>query len=256
MHPILFRWGSFTLYWYSVLVYLGIVLGVVYGQWQGRRTGYHDLQVLDGTLWGLAGGLIGARMAYVLPNWADYAGRPLALLSLWGGGLTFQGGLLGGALALGIYSLYAGLSFPRLMDLAAPAVCLAQCLGWGGALLHGANYGLVMRSPLSLWLPDLYGVYGPRLPTQLLACVLGFLLFLLLHKLSGRGVGPGMLGLLYLLLNGIGHFLLEFIRADEAARFGLLRMTQIAELAEAAVASILLPYLWLRWRRYRRDSKW
>jgi len=250
MHPILFRWGAYTLYWYSALVCLGILLGVVYAQWRGYRAGYHDKQVLDGALWVLVGGLAGARVAYVIPNWVDYAGRPAALFSHWGGGLVFQGGLIGGLVALLLYSLYAGLSFLRLVDLAAPAVSLAQGLGWAGALIHGANYGLIMRFPFSLWLADLYGVYGPRFPTQLLACLLGVLLFLVLHRVSRRGLRPGTLGLLYLLGNGAAHFLLEFTRADEATYLGLLRATQAAELVEVVVACAFLLYLWLR-----RDAK-
>ena len=252
MEPVLFRWGSHILYWYSALIYMGVLLAITYAQWRGRRVGYGDLQVLDGALWALVGGLVGARLAYVLPNWGDYAGRPAALLSFWGGGLAFQGGLVGGALALWLYSLLARLSFPHLADLAAPAVSLAQGLGWAGAWTRGAYYGLIMRSVFSMWLPDLYGVYGPRFPTQFLACALGFVLFLGLHRLSKLKPPPGMLALLYLLGNGVGHFLLEFTRADDAPYLGLVRLTQIAELVEIIIAVALLLYLWHRRRARAR----
>ncbi len=269
MHPVVLRWGAHSLYWYSVLMCLGIALGVAYAwikaravgmdaQWRGGQVAaasstqasergfacLTDINVLDGALCVLAGGLAGARAAYVIPNWTDYAGRPTALFRFWGGGLVFQGGLLGGLLALLLYSLCARAPFARLLDLAAPAVALAQGLGWIGALLHGANYGVIMRSPLSLWLPDLYGVYGPRFPTQVAGALLGFLLFWGLHRLSRRGLWPGILGLLYLFANGLGHFILEFTRADEAPFVGLLRITQWAELAEVVAACVLLLYLW------------
>jgi phosphatidylglycerol:prolipoprotein diacylglycerol transferase len=260
MIPVLFRWRSYTLYWYSALIWLGIVLAIAYAQWQGRLRGYRHTQVLDAALWVLAGGLVGARLAYVLPNWQDYGGHLTApllrpafyagLFGLWGGGYAFQGGLLGGTMALWLYSLRAGLSFPRLADLAAPAVALAQALGWAGAWVHGANYGLIMSSPFSMWLPDLYGVYGPRFPTQMLACALSILLFLGLHRLSQLHPPLGRLALLYLLGNGLGHFLLEFTRADDAPYWGLVRWTQVAALAEVAVAIVLLLYL-----RYRRRKK-
>jgi phosphatidylglycerol:prolipoprotein diacylglycerol transferase len=277
MSPVLFRWRSYSLYWYSALIWLGIVLAIAYAQWRGRlppssgpgragtngdeRRGYRHQQVLDAALCVLVGGLVGARLAYVLPNWQDYGGRVSALIGLWGGGYAFQGGLLGGTVALWLYSLRAGQSFPRLADLAAPAVALAQALGWAGAWVHGANYGLVMRSPFSMWLPDLYGVYGPRFPTQMLACALSIVLFLGLHRLSqlhlphrtrdGVPTPAGRLALLYLLGNGLGHFLLEFTRADDAPYWGLLRWTQVAALAEVAVAIALL--LYLRYRRRKRS---
>ncbi|MBM4431858.1 MAG: hypothetical protein FJ026_16150, partial [Chloroflexi bacterium] len=190
-------------------------------------------------------------LAYVLPNWADYADRPLALFRTWGGGLVFQGGLLGGVLALLVYSLYAELPFVRLADMAAPAVALAQGLGWVGALVHGAHYGIIQRSPISMWLPDIYGVYGPRFPTQLLAAMLGFFLFFTLHRLSSLKLQSGVTALLYLLGNGSGHFLLDFTRADDAPYVGLLRATQLAELAEVVIACVLLLYVWQRYRARR-----
>jgi len=254
MSPVLHRWGAYSLYWYSALIYSGIALATVYVHWQSRRAGCSGVQALDGALWTLLGGLVGARLAYVLPNWADYASHPAALLRLWGGGLVFQGGLIGGMLALLLYSVFAGLSFLRMADLAVPAVALAQGLGWVGAWIHGANYGLIMRSPFSMWLPDLYGVYGPRLPTQLLACALGFMLFLSLHALGERRRPPGTLLSLYLLGNGVGHFALGFARADDAPLVGLLRATQVAELAEAAIAAICLLYFWTRRRANAQEE--
>jgi phosphatidylglycerol:prolipoprotein diacylglycerol transferase len=266
MHPIVLRWGTYSLYWYSVLAWLGILSAVAYALWRGQRSGYREVQILDGALWALVGGLSGARAAYVIPNWADYAARPETVLSFWGGGLVFQGGLLGGILALFLYSLYVrpftscsmGSSFARLADLAAPAMALAQSFGWAGALLHGANYGIVVRSPFSLWLPDLYGVYGPRFPTQALAVLLSLVLFFGLHRLSKFRLRPGMAALIYLFGNGLGHFLLDFSRADEAAYIGHLRVTQWAELLEAAVACALLLYMWrlaLRGRMSRRTTE-
>ncbi len=254
MQPVLLRWGSYALYWYTALTCVGILVGVGYAQWQGRLAGYRDTQVLDAALWALAGGLVGARLAYVVPNWADYAGRPMALLSFWGGGLVFQGGLVGGFVGLLLYALYAEQSFVRLADLAAPGVALAQAFGWAGAHVHGANYGLIVRSSLSMWLPDLYGIYGPRFPTQFLASLLGVWLFFNLHKLRERGARPGAVALLYVLCNGIGHFLLDFTRADDAPYVGLFRVTQIAEMIEALVAGLLLFYLWTVYRRRIRAA--
>jgi phosphatidylglycerol:prolipoprotein diacylglycerol transferase len=249
MQPVLLRWGSYSLYWYTALTCLGILLGVGYAHWQGRRAGYRGTQMLDAALWVLLCGLIGARLAYVVPNWSDYAGRPLALLTFWGGGLVFQGGLAGGILGLLLYALYAEQSLVHLVDLAAPGVALAQAFGWAGAHVHGANYGLVVRTSLSMWLPDLYGIYGPRFPTQFLASLLGLWLFFNLHQLRERGSRPGVVALLYLLCNGVGHFLLEFTRADDAPSVGILRVTQIAELIEVLASGLLLFYLWTVFRK-------
>jgi len=206
--------------------------------------GAGDWGILDAATWALAGGAIGARATYVAGNWQDYAGGLAALWQDWGGGLVFQGGLLAGLLALWLHSLRVRRPLARLLDAAAPGVALGQSIGWAGALMHGANYGMVMRSPFSLWLPDLYGVYAPRLPTQVLASLLGLGLFLGLHRLSRFRLVPGMLGLIYLFGNGLGHFALGFTRADETVFLGPLRATQWAELGEVVVASIVMLCIW------------
>jgi phosphatidylglycerol:prolipoprotein diacylglycerol transferase len=248
MDPVLLRWGRFTLYSYTAFMALGIVIAVAFAHRRGRRAGHPDLVVLDGALWTLVGGLVGARAAYVVPNWADYAGQPTAILSLWGGGLVFQGGLFGGAVALWLYSRYVQRPFLPLADIAAIAVALAQGVAWVGALIHGAHYGVILRLPLSMWLPDLYGIHGPRFPTQLLASLLGLGLFYSLYRLSELRPRPGMVALVYLFGNGVGHFALEFTRADEAFYVGILRATQVAELAEAVLAAGLLLHMLLRHR--------
>lgn len=256
MHPVLMRWGMHSLPSYTTLMYVAILLGTAYALWRSRgalpqhpmQASWVNWSVLDGVLWTLAAGFVGARLAYVGCNWQDYAGRPAALWQQWGGGLVFQGGLLAGLLALWLYSFWSGRPFARLVDVAAPAVALAQSIGWVSALLHGANYGLVMRSPFSLWLPDLYGVYGPRLPTQLLAALLGMGLSFGLHRLSRFSLVPGMLGLIYLFSNGLGHLMLEFARADETVFLGALRLTQWAELAQVVVASAFMLRIWHRVR--------
>jgi phosphatidylglycerol:prolipoprotein diacylglycerol transferase len=247
--PVLLRLGSHTLYWYTALLAIGILSGASYVFWRSLGHGFRREHLTDASLWSLGIAVVGARLAYVIPNWEDYSGRSGALLGTWGGGLVFQGGLVAGTLALWFYANYRRLSFLRLADLAAPGVALAQALGWAGAHVHGAHYGRILRSPFSLWLPDLYGVYGPRVPTQLLASALGLTIFWGLHRLRKWRLSPGTLALLYFLVNGAGHFLLGFGRADSAACVGRLRVTQVADLLEALVAAALLVHCWLNGRR-------
>lgn len=254
MHPVFLRWGSHVVYWYSALIWLGLVSAVGYALWQAPRAGLQRSTILDGALCLLAGGLIGARAAYVIPNWADYGGRPEALLGFWGGGYSFQGGLVGGTLGLLLYALATRQSFRRLADLASVALSLGQSIGWAGAWVHGVNYGLVVRSTLSMWLPDLYGVYGPRIPVQMLACLLGALLFLALHRLRRFRLPAGLVASVYLLVNGIFHFVLEFMRADETLYVGPLRWTQLAELAEIVLGLSILLYFRAAHRRKLREK--
>jgi prolipoprotein diacylglyceryltransferase len=78
----------------------------------------------------------------------------------------------------------------------------------------------------------------------MLASLLGLLLFFQLHSWRERGLPPGIAALLYLLFNGLGHFFLEFTRADETFYIGLLRVTQVAAVLEVVLSGLLLWYVW------------
>jgi prolipoprotein diacylglyceryltransferase len=76
---------------------------------------------------------------------------------------------------------------------------------------------------------------------------LNLLIFVLLAALlcarTHRRLAPGMVAVLYLLLNSSGLFFLEFLRADETLYFGTLRWSQVAEAGQFIVALLALLYL-------------
>src|SRR3546814_8554589 len=64
------------------------------------------------------GALVGARLAYALNHWADYADRPLEVLAVWEGGISLFGGIFGGVLAAVPVMRRKQLPFWTLMDAA------------------------------------------------------------------------------------------------------------------------------------------
>lgn len=241
MHPILFRVGSFPVYTYTALLDLGIILGIALACMEGQRLGYGAGRVLDAALWALVGGVLGGRLVYLASRWPQYASRPLAAFSLWGGGLAFHGALAGGAAGVALYSLVRrSPTFWQLADLAALSLPVGQTLGWLGALCHGANYGRISYSGWAWELPDLYGITLPRFPTQLLGSVLALAILLFLLFLRRRVRLQGALFCVYLLVNSGAFFLLEYTRGDRDIYWGPLRLSQIAYLAEGLIAAALL----------------
>lgn len=244
MHPVLFRIGSFPIYAYTAFLDLGILLGIALVCLAGRQRGFQVADVLDAALWSLAGGIIGGRVAYILPNWSQYAARPSAILDLWGGGLAFHGALFGGAAAIWLYAQIHFPSFWDLADLAALGLPLGQAFGWLGALFHGSNYGVVAYKGWAWELPDLYGITVPRFPTQAVGSAIALVLFLLQLLLSRRRMPSGAAFSIYLLSNSLAYFLLEFTRGDGAAHWGPLRLAQVVYLLETLLSLGLCAYLW------------
>jgi phosphatidylglycerol:prolipoprotein diacylglycerol transferase len=219
---------------------------------------------LDAGFWALLGGLLGARLAYVVANWAYYVDHVDAAIDLTEGGLAWHGALLGGVAALALWVVVrrrSDRSVPGLwawLDRAAPGLALGGAFGWLGALLTGSAYGAEARGyapPLS-WLaarlPDLYGVEAVRFVTQpamMGACLLlAGLLWALCERLEAR---PGALFALYLGLYALADFWAWFLRGDGTWRWGLW-LWQWAALA-VMVAAIGLALI--TWRGSKRGVR-
>ncbi len=240
MHPILFRVGATPIYTYTVLIYLGAVLGLVAAMWAGQRRGIPPQRVMDAALWMAAPALVGGRIGHILPEWANYAAHPQLALGVGQGGFAFQGVLLGGALGGAIYARRSGVSLAALSDLAALGLPLGQACGWLGALMHGANYGVVSYADWAWELPDVYGVVMPRFPTQAVAAV-GFLgIGAVLLALWRRRAAPGLLFPVYLLLMGLLLVPLECTRGDPGWHWGVWRAAQVLLALEAGLGLVLL----------------
>jgi len=235
MHPILFRVGPYIAYSYTVALALGMIVGI-WVTCHGARARLVDRTViLDGGFWVLLGGLVGARMGYVLENWAYFAAPLGEAVDLRGGGLSWHGAWLGGAVAAALwYALRCRFrsrlpDWRVLLDIAAPGFALGSAFGWAGCLLAGACYGAEaegVRASLG-WLtghlPDIYGVEQVRFLTQPLMIGWALLLWgiLLLRPGALRCLPAGATFAVYLLLYALADGLVWFLRGDGTWRFGL-----------------------------------
>jgi phosphatidylglycerol:prolipoprotein diacylglycerol transferase len=187
----------------------------------------------------LVGGLIGARIDYVLQNW-DRASDDL-LGTLFGGtGLVWLGGVIGGAIAVLLWARWRGFLEPRMFDLAAPALALGNAIGRVGCQLSGdGDYGRATDMPWGMAYPEgtvrtLQEVH----PTPIFETLAMGLIALALWQLRDR-VRPGGLFALYLVLAGFERLLIEFIRRNDDFLIGLTEAQVIS------VAMILGGAYWI-----------
>jgi len=232
---------------YAAFMGLAIILGLLVTYLVSRWTKADVETVMGAALWALVAGIIGGRIAYVAIYWPHFAAHPRGIIALSQGGLVFQGAFIAGVLGLIGYGLWSQTSFWHLADMLAPGLALGQAIGWIGCLLNGYGYGLVTKGFLAYDLRDIYGIMAFRYPTQAMMSALNLAIFILLLALSCTGtrhrMAPGMVAVLYLLLNSSGLFFLEFLRADETLYFGTLRWSQVAEAGQFTVAVLALLYL-------------
>lgn len=250
MHPTLFTIGKWSVSTYTVLLDLGLLLGLALAFLEGRRRGAGE-QIFDLGLWAVIGGVVGGRIGFVLVNWSAFAEDWASSLYLWQGGLSFHGAFLGGLAVVALLSAFSRrgegqLSAGALADALTPGLALGVAFGWAACMMGGCAYGAVGEGFAHAILPDIYGVEASRFATQAVGLGFSLLLFVGIWLLRGRWPFDGAGFLMYSLLYFAGHFFLEFTRGDEAIYLGPWRLAQVLDLALALAAAGVLLALWRR----------
>ncbi|MGD9315443.1 MAG: prolipoprotein diacylglyceryl transferase [Anaerolineae bacterium] len=255
MHPTLFTIGRFSIPTYTILLDLGLILGLVLTYFEGKRQLKDGTLALDLGLWAVIGGIVGGRIGYVLANWQAFAEDWARVLRIWEGGLSFHGAFLGGLLVIVLFALLRQpgerpVSFWELADVVTPGLALGIAFGWAACLMGGCAYGVLGEGFGYAILPDIYGVEASRFATQVASLAFSVVLFAGFWLLRGHWPFAGASFLMYGLLYFSGQFFLEFTRGDEAIYLGPWRLAQWLDLAFALAAAVWLLILW--WRANKR----
>jgi phosphatidylglycerol---prolipoprotein diacylglyceryl transferase len=187
----------------------------------------------------LLGGLIGARLDFVIENYDDVKGDLLGNI-LSGSGLVWYGGAIGGAIGVFIWAWWRGYLNLALLDLAAPALALGYAIGRVGCQVSGdGDYGKAWDGPWAMAYPDgTEPIDTPVHPTPIYETLAMGLVALLLWRLRDR-LTNGLLFALYLLLAGAERFLVEFLRRNDDVALGLTQAQLIS------VVMMIAGALWL-----------
>ena len=211
MLPVLFRIGSFEITSFGAMVALGALAGLWVFRRELARARLPDT-ALDAAVYGLVGGLLGAKLLYVFEHLDE--GAFFALL-FDRGGMSWFGGFVGGLLAG--YATIRAKGWPVLAVLAAatPALAIGQMLGRIGCFLVGDDYGAPTSLPWGVAFPRGLPPTTARVhPTQLYEAIfLVFLAWLLIHW-RRRGTSDSAVLGRYLVIAGTFRFLLEFVRVN------------------------------------------
>ena len=128
--------GPLSLHAYGLMLLLGIAAATALTGVRWTRLGGDWDLVLRVAMWGVAGGVIGARLYHLATSWSEVPDEWWGALAIWEGGLGVWGGIAGGVLAGAVVVWRAGESVFLFMDAAAPGLLLAQAIGRLGQLLQ------------------------------------------------------------------------------------------------------------------------
>jgi phosphatidylglycerol---prolipoprotein diacylglyceryl transferase len=170
---------------------------------------------------GLIGGLVGARLYYVVQHW-DTVQDDLLGNIFSGAGLVWYGGAIGGALGVLLVAYRRNFLGLQLLDTTAPALALGYAIGRVGCQLSGdGDYGTGSSLPWAMSYPDGTVPTDERVhPTPVYESIAMGLVAWFLWSVRDR-VRPGIVFALYLVLSGMERLLVEFIRRNDEVLAGL-----------------------------------
>ena len=168
-------------------------------------------------IYGVIGGFLGAKILYVIVEFKTFIKDPKTVLG--SEGFVVYGGIIAGFLTAIVYCRIKKLYFLEYFDLAVASISMAQGFGRIGCFLAGCCYGRETTSRFGVVFPE--GGLAPAgvklIPTQLISSAGDFLIMIVLllyYRKNKKDGTPGNVGFLYMLLYGVGRFLVEFLRND------------------------------------------
>lgn len=253
VYPFNFHLGPLNVTGYGLMLMVGFLVGGWLMDRDLRERGLRHEYAADMTVAAVIGGVLGAKLWYVIQT-----GQLGSFFTR--GGLVWYGGFLGGVATVLLNGARLKVPMRWTMELTAPALAAAYALGRVGCFLVGDDYGMPTSLPWGVTFPQgippttagslardfhvaVPGVSPESLvavhPTQLYETLVMTIVFMVLWRLRRRRNGTGWLFGIYLMLAGTERFLVEFVRAKEDRILGPISAAQLTAMAIVVVGALL-----------------
>jgi phosphatidylglycerol:prolipoprotein diacylglycerol transferase len=254
VNPVAFTIGSLTIRWYGIIIAIAVILMLVIMLREAKRLGIQR-DLYSFFLWGIIGGYVGGRLAYVIYDWEYFVANPREIIGF--AGLAQNGmiiGIIGAAL---IYMGVTRMRFSTLLSIGdAVAVGMPLALGIGriactingcctGPVAPNLPWAIVYTHPNSV-----APLNVPMHPTQIYHLLWGLIVFAVVWRLRGKLKPEGCLAFFCFCLFAAGDFGIRFLRTDEPVLLGL-RQAQVLDLGALV---LFLPWLIIRIRQFKKQA--
>ena len=221
------------IYWYGIIIACGFVLAVIYCYYNAKRFGIEKDRVIDFILFAAPGGIIGARIYYVLfyPSlyWnADGSFNWKEAIAIWDGGLAIYGGVIAAIIILLIFCRVNRIKFLAFADLGSYGLLIGQAVGRWGNFCNQEAYGGPTNLPWRMGL-TVAGEYIEVHPTFLYESLWNAVGLAFAHfVLRKHRKFDGEVFLFYLSWYGLGRMWIEGMRTDSLYLFNTgIRVSQL-----------------------------
>lgn len=242
MNPILFEFNGLEIRWYSVLLLVAMLIAIFMFIKEAKRFNIPTDFSFNLAFWVIVVGIIFARIYYCLFNFELYQNNLLDIFKIWEGGLAIHGGILGGFIALVIYTKRYNVPTYKVTDMIVVPLLLAQAIGRWGNFFNSEAHGIATTyyRLKELHIPEfiIKGMhientyYHPTFFYESVYCLIGFIILLFVRRY--RYLKRGQLTCLYMMYYGVGRFFIESLRTDSLMLGGF----RVAQLVSAALVVI------------------
>ena len=243
--------GPLSIHFYGLTLLVAIAAAVAIAgiRWT-RRGGEWDL-IFRVAVWGVASGIVGARLYHVVTSWNELPDEWWGPFAIWKGGLGVWGGIGLGCVVGAIVAKRSGANLAVLADCVAPGLLVAQGIGrfgnWWNQELFGSPTNLpwgLEISPENRPFDQIESdTFHPTFLYEALWCFGAAALLLGLERLFR--IRPGGLFALYVLLYSIGRLWVEMIRIDPSHEIAGVRLNVYV----SGVAIVLSGAFFVWWQR-------
>lgn len=250
MNPIFLDLGFIQIYWYSIMILLGIILGIFIILKESKKFKIEQDFMLNLFFYTIPIAIIGARIYFVLFHLDYYSNNFMEIFKIWEGGLAIHGAILAGLIFIIYYCHKYKYDVGRILDIVIVGLIIGQIIGRWGNFFNQEAYGPVTSLSFlkSIHLPKfiidgmyINGVYHH--PTFLYESIwnfFGLVVLLLLRRC--KHIKVGQLTSVYLIWYGCGRFLIETLRQD-SLMLGSIKIAQFVSLIMVIFGMILVIYL-------------
>jgi phosphatidylglycerol---prolipoprotein diacylglyceryl transferase len=256
--------------WYGLSIVLGVVGATVYATRAARRQGKDAGPLWDMLIYVMVFGVAGARLWFVVTATLGgsrlYLQHPLQILNVPAGGSNIFGAIMAGFATIVVFCWVKKLAPLTYLDLIAPGILLGQALARWGNFANQELYGPPTTLPWGIPIDAAHRLpawsdmarfppstrFHPTFLYETAYDLAAFaLLMYLLSRLGARLTTGAVFGM-YLILHGVGRFLIEFFRPDQPRIPG----TDISYSRVLALLFVLLGVMvtWLAQRGSERSS--
>ena len=225
---IAFRLFDIDIYWYGIIIVAAIIISMLICQKNAKlfKIDFEDILNLYIILIPIS--LIGARIYYIIFNLEYYLQNTIEIINIRSGGLAIYGGIIGGVLAIYVYSKFKKIELLNILDLIAISLPLSQSIGRWGNFINIEAYGTETNLP---WRMGIYekGIYKEVHPTFLYESLATFIIFLILNKIKNKIKFKGQITYMYITLYSFARFFIEKLRIDSLMLVNI-RISQILSL--------------------------